>query len=266
VPPDERPQPPNAGDRPGYPAQPPPAAPPPAPPPPAPPAAAQPPRADAGGRDRFRTRVAILIAVTSMIGAVVAFRASITSSNASSLDQLATQELVQQEQIEARLQGQVAQDLRLLGRYQQHVKAARLLERDANKVRGRFPELAERLATQAEGESYLARTMLPLFEVPPTAPDGKGNVSYDCDVVLAQLQAGDPDLAVLDPEQTAADAEAEEQKTLYLVGIAALLVAALFFFTIAQLAKRSTRGIFGVAGALVLVTGVALFAVVELGV
>ena len=210
--------------------------------------------------DRFRTRVAILIALVSIMGAVVAWRASEASELASNLDQDATQQFVQREQILGQLDEDVMQDVRLLGAYQEHVKAWKELERSANAASG---AAAETLRRRAQEERALARTLYLLFQTwYPSHPEENGDVAFDRDAARAWMRDGNDDLATLAPEATDARADAAHEKTVNLVALAALLVGALFLLTLAQMARTTIRAVYAGAGTIVLLTSIVLFFVV----
>ncbi len=244
-------------------------------PPPEPPESSEPPYApppvppseDLTGEDdagRFKTVVAVLIAVTSILGAVVAWRASVSSNAAGDLDEQGTQELVLEEQERASIEGLVANDQRLFARYQEHILAWRLLQKQAEAQRGKDQELADALAAEAQGELALARSLRGFFQGgTPDFGDDEGVVAYDRDFVLANLEANNQYLPVLDPQATFRRADEEHDRTVRLVGVFTLVVVALFFLTIAQFAGAAIRGLFAVAGVAVGVAGLIAFALVE---
>ena len=213
--------------------------------------------------DPFRTRIAVVIALVSIAGAFVAARASILSVRASDLDQISLQQLVQQQQLLADIEGQVAQDLRLFARYQERVLAWRLLERDARSVRREHPSLADRLEADARTELAIARSMRPFFNFQPDLGDDQGRVKYDPVFARRYLVDTNVELRELRPDDTFRLAQDLHVQIVRLVGVAALLIAALFFLTLAQLVRRNVRHTFAGAGGVVLVVGLALFALVE---
>jgi hypothetical protein len=218
-----------------------------------------------GHSDSFRIRVAVLIAVVSIAGALVAWRASLASIHAAALDQDAEQQLVQQEQRRAALEGQVANDLQLYGRYQEHIKAWRLLSAQADRIRSHNPDLAITLGAQAQNELGLARTLRPFFQAGlPDFGDDNGTVVYDPQFVLRNLFTGDRELAVLDPDEVFEEADDAHGKTVDLVAIVALLIAAIFLLTLAQFVRSNNRRLLAGAGAVVALAGIVLFVLVEL--
>ncbi len=204
--------------------------------------------------------MAVLIVAASVFGSVAAWQASSFSAKASDLDGLATQQLAQRQQIQGYYQGLVSQDVRLFGRFKQHTEQANLLNDEASRTAD--PQLAAGLHAQAKGELALARTLQGFFSFRPTV-DGQGNASYDRTSALVSLESLDPQLPGLRPDETLKRADAVHQTTIHLVGITALFIAALFFLTLAQLAKRATRDVFLVAGIAVIAVGAVLFVLVR---
>lgn len=224
--------------------------------------------ADTGDdRDRFRTIIAALIAITSILGAVVAWRASVSSTAAGDLDEQATQELVLQEQELASLEGLVANDLRLFGQYQEHILSWRILLKQADTARKDNVALADQLKAEGLGELSLARSLRAFFQgATPTFGDADGKVVYDRDFVLANLKENDQELKVLRPDVTFENAESEHDRTVKLVAVFTLVIVALFFLTIAQFARENVRTIFAIAGVAIAIGGLAGFVIVETGI
>jgi hypothetical protein len=188
----------------------------------------------------------------------------VSSNAAGDLDEQGTQELVLEEQERASIEGLVANDQRLFARYQEHILAWRLLEKQAKAERGKDQELADALAAEAQGELALARSLRGFFQgATPDFGDDEGVVAYDRDFVLANLEANNQFLPVLDPQATFQRADEEHDRTIRLVGVFTLIVVALFFLTIAQFAGAAIRGLFAVAGVAVGVVGLIAFALVE---
>ena len=199
----------------------------------------------------------------SVLGAVVAWRASIYSSDASDLDQRATQELVRREQIVASSRGAVAQDRRFHGPYQEHVKAAVLLERDARALRATDAVKSAELRAEALDERALARSLAQFFYSPtPGYPTSSGNVGYDARAALQYIEETDAELPILHPGAVAKDAQTLHDRTVHLVAVAAIFVLALFLLTLAELARPATRAAFAAGGVAAMAAGVVLFLVI----
>lgn len=240
--------------------------PPPDPPPREPAAPAPPPARPPRQRtDRFRAVVGVLIAVVSSLGAVVIWRASVESSNASDLTQQGTQQLILQQQTRGSIEAGVARDFRLFTEFQGHVMSWRLLLAQADKASD--PDLAAQLRSQARGELSAARRLPPLMQPfdRPNFGDENGVVAFDPDVQVRALEDANLDLSGLRPDLTFAAANDGHQRSLHLVGIAVLFAASLLFLTFAQVARRGARGVFAIAGVVVMVAASALFLLVAVG-
>ena len=216
-------------------------------------------------RDTLRFRTGIAIAVVSMLGAVVAWRASIVSSDASDLNQFATQELAEQQQILARHQNEVNQDIRLLASFQEHAWLEKRYRDDAKKVKKSSPDLAKGLQVRANGEAGLKREVEQFFLGGyPAVDDAKATASYSSETALRELADQDARLAELRPVALSEEAAGRHRQALQLVGVGAIFVVALFFLTIAQLAELPRGTTFGLIGGAVAVIGLLLFVFVGL--
>ena len=216
---------------------------------------------ESGPGERFRTAIAFFIAVVSIMGAVVAWRASINSNDASTLDQTELQELAQKQQKETYYSDRIDEDLRLLDRYRSYVQQSELLTADADSVRAQDPALADSLSAQAQSARSEAQTLRSFFFArPATGPSSA--IAYDPAYVLDYRLTHDDDYQKLKPEATRAAAESKHQKAIDLVGLVALFVAALFFLTLAQVLRSQTR-IFATAGGAVTLLGLILWGVTE---
>ena len=230
----------------------------PASPTPAPP---KPPRTD-----RFRAVVGVLIAIVSSLGAVVIWRASVESSNASGLTQQGTQQLILQQQTRGSIEAGVARDAQLFIQFQEHVMNWRQLLAQAEQQQAKDPALAADLRQQARGELSQARNIRPLMQNfdRPSFGDARGIVQFDPGQLVKALSDANLELTGLRPDLSFADAKDAHDRALHLVGIGVLFASALLFLTFAQVARRGARGVFAVAGVVVMVAAAVLFAIVGL--
>ena len=215
------------------------------------------------GAGRFRTGVAVAIAVISILGAIVAFRGTLAEQDARRLDQQGIQEQSQREQIITNLQAQVDEDIRNAGIYQEHLKASQILSDQAGKATD--PSLASSLRADAQAELVLAHTSERFFggAIPNDSGKSGDAVTYDRDKTLARLEANNDQLRELRPDQTIASADEKHIQSNNLVGLVTLFIAALLFLTLAQFTRRGMREIFAAAGGVVAIAGVLLWIVVE---
>jgi hypothetical protein len=213
--------------------------------------------------DRFRTWVAIAIALVSILGAVVAFSATLTEQDARKLDAQGIEDSSRQQQIVTDLQATVNQDLRYLVSYQEHVKAATELDQQANTLQADDPTSASLLHAQAESERVLARSWQSFFQAAiPTVGDASAPLKYDAAAALQRLENNSSDLQQLRPQALLAQADSKHTESVNLVGLVTLFVAGLLFLTLAQFTRPAIRRIFAGAGGLVAVVGTILWVLV----
>ena len=215
--------------------------------------------------DRFGFAIALLIVVTSLAGAVVAFSVSNNSSVAGDLDHRAQQQFLQKQQLLTGRQSQVGEELRLTGVYQELVLTRRLLAEQADRVRARNPTLANALDQEAQGLDALARSTGAGFRAasPEVATDG--TVRYRTREALANLLAQDLNYQELHPENTMREADAAHDKAVRLVGVGVVFALALFFLTLAQLTRPGRRVAFAVAGTTSIAAGAVVWGLIEAG-
>jgi hypothetical protein len=211
--------------------------------------------------------LAVLIGFASVFSAVVAWRASLASIDASRYESLAVQQTAREGQIERELEGLIAQDLRFVNVYQEHALAARELQTQADSLRASDPDSADVLDLQAQAARDLARAVTPFFlGASGVSLSDDGTVAYDTAYVLRNLEEGDQELRELRTQHTQELAQRADARSLALIGVAALVVAALFFLTIAQVsrARARLRQTFFMAGAILVLVGTIGFVLVEL--
>ena len=216
--------------------------------------------------ERSAALLAILIGFASVFSAVVAWRASLASIDASRLESLAVQQQARSQQIEREIGGTVDQDLRFLNAFQEHALAARELQAQAEVVRESDATAADILDLEAQARLALARATLPFFlgaSGIQLAEDG--SVPYDTAFVLRNLEAGNGELRELRTQPTVELAQRADVRSLNLIGVAALSIAALFFLTIAQVSRTRirVRQAFFVLGGLTVFAGTLGYVFVE---
>jgi hypothetical protein len=213
--------------------------------------------------DRFRTWVAIGIAIVSILGAVVAFTGTLAGQTARQLDQSGIEDTSRQQQIITDLSGTVEEDLRNLAPYQEAIKAAGVLQSQAATLSSSNPSAAAQLRNQAESYLVLARTRAQFFRGAFPAPGpSDGPVQYDPKAALQRLQNQNEQLSELRPAATIAQADAKHAQGVNLVGLVTLFIAALLFLTLAQFTRPAIRRVFAGAGAFTAALAVVLWIVV----
>ena len=212
------------------------------------------------GAGAFETGVAVAMVIAAILGATIAWRASVLSDDAQGMFDLAAQQRAQREQELATIDLQVDHDVRLTRQYGDHLHAQTIFS--ARSARATDPRLADLLDRRARAEQLLARTLSSHFLAQFPTVDEKGRATYDRERAKRALLAGSPVADIL-PDETFAAGQAVRSIVVRLIGIAFLSVAALFFLTLAQLfAGRGFRILFGASGLAVLVLAGTLFVAV----
>ena len=188
--------------------------------------------------------------------------ASIESSRFQSL---AVQDAARRNQLERLLEGTVGQDERFVVVFQEHSRAARELGAQATTLRETDPESADILDLEAQAHAALARAMQPFFLGAGGIQLGDGGtVGYDREFVLASLRDADVELGELSTQRTIELAQRADARSLSLIGVEAIIIASLFFLTVAQVSRsqwRVRQVFFGIGGVLVAVGTLGFLAV-----
>jgi hypothetical protein len=213
---------------------------------------------DGGGR--LRRYTALGIVAVSILAAAMAWRASAANDAAGAKEQLATENVFQQQELMASDESAVIHDIGLFDRYEEHENLALALQRDAAHASG---SQARALAIQVQQARGLARDEEPLFEGPLPTARADGSVTYDAGYARSQARLRDFELADLKPpSQLRAQAAIEHERGVRLTGLAVLFVAALVLLTFAELGSPVAARLFAVSGAVVALTAAVLFVLV----
>ena len=213
----------------------------------------------------FHTIVALVIAVASTLGAVVAYRASLAEIDGVELDRRIIQERMQVETELQQKKQMVYEDVALSARFQQHLLAWHLLEEDAAAAyKEHRRDAAVDSALRAQAELALARSMTPYFRAAnPTLGDDRWVIRYNADAEIDRQLADDNALIRLHPEVTEARTEAAHLRARNLVGVEALFIASLFFLTLAEFSPPQIQVPSAIVGGAVIVAALAAWVIVE---
>jgi|SRR5256712_3175822 len=210
----------------------------------------------------FPTIIAGLIAVTSILAAVAAWRAADVSENANRDDLTAIQQYSEREQELSVLRSHISEDERSLALYQQHLRSSQVLRTSADAVRTSQPGVARQLDLEAQAELVLSKQQI--FWAPDAlsgAETADTPIQYERASAFSTLTARDRKLQQFAPEAILARADRLHGRSLGFLLLAILFVFALVFLTVAQFGRRATRLIFVSAGSLItLGAGIVLIA------
>lgn len=200
--------------------------------------------------------IASLIALTSLLGAVSAWRASVASSASSDLDRKGFANSVEDAQQRAQIRSGLVRIVFDYVRSRAYTFEANALEAEARKREG---EVARRLRFQAKVDRGLVKTALDQIDGDALTPQGK--LALDRKFAIEyELAKGENDL---DPAPEFKASDVASTKSERLVGLTALLIAAAFFFTLAQITRRRAYLLYLVAGVVVLCVAASLLVAVE---
>jgi hypothetical protein len=194
-----------------------------------------------GGLGHLRALAAGGMVVVSILSAFAVLWASVYDDNASQEDGVYRQQLLTREAAARAHEESVTQELAMFGNYEQHVNRARDLRAAA---RASDPTRAEALRSRAEQELAISAALRHDFRVMPPTTGARGGPSYDPDT--AYWVATHTVVALhteIEPAAHRDEARDARKNSVWLALAAALLLAALLFFTLTQIwvAKKSAK-------------------------
>lgn len=203
---------------------------------------------------RRRALIPVLIALTSVLGAIGAWRASAASGAAAAAERRAFSNTVDAEQMRTiiesglgRIEFSYARALAL------YVSAGVLRDEAATAGTGQQRLLSLAAAQEAEAGSYW-------IDAGAVGPDG----SLDLEAKREADWTAAAYTQDLDPEPEMARAAALRSTSQRLVGLTAFFIAAALFFTLAEVTRSTRAGaLYWLGGASVLVVSTALLVIVE---
>lgn len=212
---------------------------------------------------RFKTLVAILIAIVSIVGAVLAWRATLAGSSASDADVRGTVSIINRNQA---LVASDADTYRNLSAYLQvriHDTLSRNLLADSERRASDDPRRT-RLWDDGWTEIFVAEAYLEQVNVRPEyiRPDGSydGQAAQDIDMAQRALSTD------FDPQsRNFARADQLRSKVRWLIGLALVLSVALFCYTLATVIQRRLKYVFFAVGSAIFVVVIVGTIAVELG-
>jgi hypothetical protein len=204
----------------------------------------------------MRILTASLIAFTSVLGAVGAWRASVASGAAGDADRKGFADNVARTQQRTAIL--IRTDAILLDYVRMHAyedQAAALRDQ----AQGAAPDDAARLEAEADGDQKLAQLLKSTLDPDAIRPDGTLDLrqKFQIEFALAESQQD------LDPVPDFATSDRVRSKAEHLVGLTALFIAAALFLTMAQVSKTNARRLYLAGGLAVLIGTTALLLVVE---
>ena len=200
--------------------------------------------------------LALLIGFASVFSAVLAWRASLASIDSSRFESLAVQDAARRNQLERLIWRALSARTSASWSSSRSIPGPRVSsERRPTTLRETDPDSADILDLEAQAHAALARAMQPFFLGAGGIQLGDGGtVGYDREFVLASLRDADVELGELSTQRSVEQAQRADARSLSLIGVEAIIIASLFFLTVAQVSRSQWRVrqiFFGVGGLLV---------------
>jgi len=213
----------------------------------------------------FETVIAICIAIVTVTGAFVAWRASTAGGSAADAERQGILSAVSRERVQTDHRTRLYNDLRIFTDYIQNQDIASLLKQDAQKL-GEMgqTERAESLLREADVHEDLADSAYGFLDYPQyVREDNMGRKTYDAEGYLQASLAIETRTQDLNPDDDFREADRLHLLKQWLVGIVIVLAVALLFLTLAQITQSFLRYIFFTIGLFAFLTALAIGTVIE---
>ena len=212
---------------------------------------------DRGASPGLRIVIAVLIAATSVLGAVAAWRASVASNYATDTERKAFDDEVARERARAAVLNSLDATFSSYVRSEEERKRAEELRSKAKTVSG-----SQRAQLLAEAEAFdsLADINVSGIRVDSLRPDGSLDLERAFEIEWNQAQRAED----IDPEPDFLAADDALEKSEQLIGLTALMIAAAFFLTLAEISKTVAHRLYFFGGTGVLVIASVLLVLVEM--
>jgi hypothetical protein len=207
---------------------------------------------------RLKVAIASMIATTSLVAAVGAWRASVASSDAGDADRKGFDDSVARARAEAGIRANLAAIVLDYGRARAYGEQAKAIRRQA---RNAAPEDRPKLIAIAQATERLEKVAHDSIDSDAIRPNGTLDLKRKFELEI-NLQESTQDL---DAKPEFRKSDNLSTKAERLVGLTALLVGAALFFTLAQVSRRRVYLVYLVTGAVVLFLSTSLLVIVEIG-
>jgi hypothetical protein len=182
---------------------------------------------------RFRVVVALLIALTSLLGALAAWRAEAASMKGDNAERKALTESLANERVRSSIRSDLQDTLQKYQDAQVYFALSRALRA---RVAGAAPADAARLRALAKADEQLGSARIGLLRSHTDAIRADGTLDLAREFQLRY--ANEKSTTDLDPRPEYRISDHQATKSERLVGLTAMLIAAAFFFTLAQVGRR----------------------------
>jgi predicted nucleic acid-binding Zn ribbon protein len=211
--------------------------------------------------DRFKTFVAFLIAIVSIVGAALAYRITIAAGNAAATAVAGVVSGASLHQAHVASEADLYRDIRAYLQVRIHDQ----LSHDLVVERDRYPSedpARDRLWDEGWTETRVAEAYLDEIYVHPEyiRPDGSYDEQAALDISIAHWALE----ADLDREGHFAEAQRLRVKVRWMMGLAVVLAVTLLFYTLAEVIARAIKYLFLVLGSATFLVAIIAMLVIEL--
>jgi hypothetical protein len=207
--------------------------------------------------NRFETMIAILIALVTVTGAIVAWRASVAADGAGDADFAGLQASTRVEETRALNFVNAYEQYRAFVQYKQNLEFTKILAAEI-KQQGENPD--ESLVAQLSETLDLASAQQELFSTRFVSRDGS---SYDLQRQLGQMWAEAAKANDLNPDPQYSEADFLRNKTNLLLLSLTVLALSLVFFTLTEAFDGTLKVVMFIVGLLIAFGGVVSAVYVE---
>lgn len=211
--------------------------------------------------DRFKTFVAFLIAIVSIVGAALAYRIALAAGNAADADVAGIVSSVNLHQARVASEAELYRDLRAYLQVRIHDQ----LSHDLNAERDQYPSgdpARDRLWDEGWTETYVAEAYLGEIYIPSEhiRPDGSYDEQAALDINIAHRALE----ADFNREGHFAEANRLRAKVQWLMGVAFTLTITLLLYTLAEVITHAIKYLFLVLGTAAFIVVIIATVVIEL--
>jgi hypothetical protein len=211
-----------------------------------------------------RILIAVLIALVSVTGAVLTWRAAQLDEDALDKDRQAVAETVLQQQSQVDVDTQLRAEQQAFAEYRADLTNADELDIEAERLAATDPATAAELSDEAASLREVADHLAGLtFSLDYVIEDDEGGITFDLERRADDLERQDEAAVRANPGQAARHAVALRERSQRLVGWIIPLAVAVVLLTVAQILRRSRARLLLTGGAVVIYAVVVTLVVVS---
>src|SRR5512139_1188300 len=216
---------------------------------------------EANSSNRFEALLAICIAVATVVGAILAARAAVYNDSANDADQAGLSSAIDLALTQASVEAQRAQNLSAFLQFAQHRRLAELISAQMDQIDSNSETWAQ-LDRESSAEWNKAINSRYFFDA--NFYDKFSN-TFDQQAFVDSQLAEAASLKDLHPDPKFSQADDKRATAAQLIGLIAVLAAALLCFAIANILEHRLRYVLAGLGVLIIVGSIAAAVAIESG-